>query len=93
MYPLHSRESLAVMITKLEVNQVKKVWTSTGLELCISRVSVYLWNNSNISELPHTRPTLEKEMATHSSILASKIPCMEEPSRLQSMGSQRVGHD
>ena len=36
---------------------------------------------------------LEKEMATHSSILASKIPQTEEPSRLQSMGSQRVGHD
>ena len=36
---------------------------------------------------------LEKEMATHSSILAWKIPWMEEPSKLQSMGSQRVGHD
>ena len=35
---------------------------------------------------------LEKEMATHSSILAWKIPWMEEPGRLQSMGSQRVGH-
>jgi len=36
---------------------------------------------------------LEKEMATHSSILVWKIPWMEEPGRLQSMGSQRVGHD
>ena len=36
---------------------------------------------------------LEKEMATHSGILAWKIPWMEEPGRLQSMGSQRVGHD
>ena len=36
---------------------------------------------------------LEKEMATHSSILAWKIPWMEEPGRLQSMESQRVGHD
>ena len=36
---------------------------------------------------------LEKEMATHSSILAWKIPRTEEPGRLQSMGSQRVGHD
>ena len=32
-------------------------------------------------------------MATHSSILAWKIPWMEEPGRLHSMGSQRVGHD
>ena len=36
---------------------------------------------------------LEKEMATHSSILAWKIPWTERPCRLQSMGSQRVGHD
>ena len=36
---------------------------------------------------------LEKEMATHSSILAWKIPWMVEPGRLQSMGSQRVGHN
>ena len=36
---------------------------------------------------------LEKEMATQSSILASKIPWTEEPGELQSMGSQRVGHD
>ena len=36
---------------------------------------------------------LEKEMVTHSSILAWKIPWMEEPGRLQSMGSQIVGHD
>ena len=36
---------------------------------------------------------LEKEMAIHSSILAWKIPWMEEPGRLQFMGSQRVGHD
>ena len=36
---------------------------------------------------------LEKEMATHSSILAWEIPWTEDPGRLQSMGSQRVGHD
>ena len=36
---------------------------------------------------------LEKEMATHSSILAWKIPWMEEPGGLQSTGSQRVRHD
>ena len=36
---------------------------------------------------------LEKEMATHSSILAWKIPWTEEPGGLQSMGSQSVGYD
>ena len=36
---------------------------------------------------------LEKAMATYSSTLVWKIPWMEEPGRLQPMGSQRVGHD
>ena len=36
---------------------------------------------------------LEKEMATHFTILAWEIPWIEEPDRLQSMGSQRVEHD
>ena len=36
---------------------------------------------------------LEKAMAPHSSILAGRIPWMEEPGGLQSMGWQRVGHD
>ena len=36
---------------------------------------------------------LEKGMATHPIILAWRIPWMEEPGRLQSMGSQRVGYD
>ena len=36
---------------------------------------------------------VEKEMATHSRILAWRIPRTEEPGRLQSMGLQRVGHD
>ena len=36
---------------------------------------------------------LEKEMATHTSILACRIPCAEDPGGLQSMGSHRVRHD
>ena len=39
------------------------------------------------------KESLEKEMATHSSILAWEITWTEEPGYLQSMGSQRVGHD
>jgi len=38
----------------------------------------------------HQEDLLEEEMATHSSILAWKIPCMVEPGSLQSMGSQKV---
>ena len=40
-----------------------------------------------------SRLVMEKAMAPYSSILAWKIPWMEEPGRLQSMGSRRVGHD
>ena len=43
--------------------------------------------------IPGWEDLLEKEMATHSSIPAWRIPGMEEPGRLQSMGSQRVGHN
>ena len=42
---------------------------------------------------PGREGPLEKEMAIHSSALAWKTPWMEERSRLQSTGSQRVGHD
>ena len=42
---------------------------------------------------PGQEDPLQKEMATHSSTLAWKIPWMEESPRLQSMGSLRVGHD
>ena len=38
-------------------------------------------------------PALEKEVATHSSVLARRIPGTEGPGRLPSMGSHRVGHD
>ena len=48
--------------------------------------------NAQIPSLDREDP-LEKEMATYSSILAREIPWTEEPGRLQSMGSQRVGHD
>ena len=40
-----------------------------------------------------TEDPLEKEMATHSSVLAGEIPWTEAPDRLQSAGSQRVSHD
>ena len=57
----------------------------------------------SLKHLPEMRETwvpslgqedpLEKEMATHSSIIAWRIPCVKEPGGLQSMGSQRVGHN
>ena len=74
----------------------KKKITEQDLDL------VYL-NTQMVNRLPTMQETrvlslgrevpLEKEMATHSSILAWKIPWTEESGRLQSMGRQRVGHD
>ena len=63
----------------------------------------YIQGAQTVKNLPAVQETqvrsldwedpLEKEMAIYSSILAWKIPWMEEPGRLQSMWSQRVGHD
>ena len=70
-------------------------------------IYVYVYRTSLVAQTVKCLPTvletgvqslgredlLEKETATHSSILAWKIPRTEEPGRVQSMGSQRVGHD
>ena len=73
-------------------------WFPLELTGLISLLFKGLWRVfSNTSVQKHqffgTQPSLEKETATHSSVLARKIPWMEEPGRLQSMGSHRVGHD
>ena len=70
-------------------------------------IYVYVYRTSLVAQMVKCLPTvletwvqslgwedlLEKEMETHSSILAWKIPRTEEPGRVQSMGSQRVGRD
>ena len=52
-------------------------------------------SQTRLSDFPFTFhfPALEKEMATHSSVLVWRIPGMAEPGGLPSMGSHRVGHD
>ena len=50
-------------------------------------------NAGDVGSIPGLGRSLEKEMATHSSILAWRIQWTEEPGGLQSIGSQRVGHD
>ena len=50
-------------------------------------------NEGDACSTPGSGRSLEKEIATHSSILAWTIPWAEEPGGLQSMGSHRVGHD
>ena len=88
--------------TLLTLGSVSLIWRlgptqNLNLSLVASLVA------QRLKHLPGMRETriqylgqkdpLEKEMATHSSTLAWRIPWKEEPGRLQSMGSQRVGHD
>ena len=47
----------------------------------------------DLGSIPGCEDPLEKKMATHSSTLACKIPWTEAPGKLESMGSQRPGHD
>ena len=63
---------------------------SNGPAQTVKRLST-MWE-TRVRSLGREDP-LEKEIATHSSTLAWKIPWTEERGRLQSMGSQRVGHD
>ena len=56
-------------------------------------VKVSAYSEGDPGSIPGSGRSLEKEMATHSSTLAWKIPWTEEPDRLQSVGSQIVGND
>ena len=78
-------------------------WLFLLWQILLSHTSLFSHLAQMVKRLPTMQETrvqslsqedpLEKEMAPHSSILAWKIPWMEEPGRLQSMGLQRVGHD
>ena len=82
---------------------LSKSWLWLSESLKWNRVSLASLVAQRLNHLPAVQETriqslsqedpLKKEMATHSSILAWRIPWMEEPGRLQSMGSQRVGHN
>ena len=61
--------------------------------LVAQRLKCRLATQETWVQSPSREDPPEKEMATHSSILAWTIPWMEEPGRLQSMWLQRVGHD
>ena len=72
-------------------------WMTVVASSCVHENSVH----SLVAQLVKNPPAmqemqedpLEKELATHSSIVAWEIPWTEEPGRLQSVGSQRVRHD
>ena len=76
-------DSMDMSLSKLqELEMDREVWCAAVHGVAKSRTRL-----SNRTEL------MEKAVAPHSSTLAWKIPWMEKPGRLQSMGSLRVGHD
>ena len=94
-----SKEELKILLMK-----VKEESEKVGLKLNIQKTKIMA--SGPITSWQIDRETvanfilggskitaMEKEMATHSSILAWRIPWTEEPGGLQSTGSQRVGHD
>ena len=70
---------------------IQDLWSSASLVAQIVKHLSTVWE-TGVQSLDWEDP-LEKEMATHSSTLAWKIPWMEQPSGLQSMGLQKVRHD
>ena len=65
---------------------------TTGKTIALTR-SIFVGKVMSLFFNMLTRLVMEKAMVTHSSTLAWKIPWMEEPGKLQSMGSLRVRHD
>ena len=76
--------SIIKLLEKERASQVMRV---------LKNLAANVGDTRDMVSVPGLEGPLEKEMAAHSSIVAWKIPWTEEPSKLQSMGSQRVGHD
>ena len=70
-------------------NNPSIIWGFPGCSDCKESTC----NAGDLAQSLGQEDLLEKEMATHSSILAWETPWKEEPRGVQSMGSQRVGHD
>ena len=85
------------------LSQIIPLWAASFPNRSLNPISIGLPGCSVVKNLPAMQETwvqslgqddpLRKEMATHSSILVWEIPWTEEPGRLQSMGSKRIGHD
>ena len=80
--------SVSILITIILKTLLGKLHFPDGSD---GKASAY--NAGDLGSIPGWEDLLEKEMATHSSILARKFPWTEEPGGLRSIESQRVGHD
>ena len=87
--------AISSLLTKSEAKEDRD--TKVNRDGLIEKINVAFSKlvNSNLSDFTFTFHfhALEKEMATHSSVLAWRIPGMGEPGGLPSMGSHRAGHD
>ena len=86
----HSSKASILQRSAFFIVQLSHPYMTTGKTIAITRWS---FAGKVVSLLFNTLSRLEKAMAPHSSTLAWKIPWVEEPGGLQSMGSLRVGHD
>ena len=86
----HSSKASILQHSAFFIVQILHPYTTTGKTITLTR---WTFVGKVMSLLFNMLSRLEKEVATHSSILAWKIPWAEEPGRLQSMGSLGVGHD
>ena len=99
-YPIHSMRTIKLknkkkMVTKefFKNHFLQATFVKFLFQLVVQMVKRLPAIQENQIRSPGWEDLLEKEMATHSSIPAWRIPGTEDPGRLQSMGSQRVGHD
>ena len=95
--PLEEGMATHFSILPWRIRRDRRGWRATvhgGLKESdtAERLSTHSRNNGG-TEMDLLQAHLEKEMVTHSSTLAWKIPWVDEPGRRQSMGSLRVGHD
>ena len=88
------RMIIAISLGNVKIRNNFNVPQSENTQIMIhSEVKASACSAGDPGLIPGWEDNLEKEMATHSSILAWRIPWREEPGRLQSMGSQRVRHE
>ena len=86
----HSSKASILQHSAFFIVQLLHPYVTTGKTIALSKQTFV---DKVMSLIFNMLSRLEKAMATHSSTLSWKTPWMEEPSRLQSMGSLRVGHD
>ena len=102
-YWLHSRPCGALRLPEIHFPFSNLSWPLCKVDACLvlnGKILIYSLTVKPLSTMREiwvralgSENSLKKEIAIHSSTIAWKIPWTEEPGRLQSMGSQRVGHD